>query len=74
MKRQGGQCVATQIQSDNDMIAECRRLWEMAKVSLPDEAVTCNISDQRGYGLDEEGNDEEAKVLSSKIWRTTKGR
>ena len=54
---------ATQIQSDDEMIAECRRLREMAKVSLPDEAVTLDTADQLGYELDEEGNYEEAKVF-----------
>ena len=54
--------VANQLPPD-EQIAEYRRLWEMAKVSLPEEAVTYDIANQLGVELDEKGKHEEAKVL-----------
>ena len=55
--------VATQIPSEEEAIAEYRRLWEMAKVSLPDEAVTYDVANQLGARLQEKGKHEEAKAL-----------
>ena len=55
--------VASQLPSDDEEIAECRRLWEMAKVSLPEEAVTYDIANQLGMVLEEKGKYEEAKVF-----------
>ena len=50
-------------------IGELRALWERAKVSLPDEAITCDIAAQLGREL-WEGQYKEAKVL----WLTALGR
>ena len=55
--------VASQIPTDDERIVEFRRLWEMAKVSLPEEAVTYAIANQLGDELDEKGKHEEAKVF-----------
>ena len=57
--------VAAQLPSDDERIAEFRRLWEMAKVSLPEEAVTYDIANDLGAKMMEKGNgkDEEAKVF-----------
>ena len=44
-------------------ILEIRRLWERAKVTLPDEAVTFDIASQLGIKLYRTGKYEEAKVL-----------
>ena len=55
--------VASQIPSDDEKIAEWRRLWEMAKVSLPEEAVTYDIANQLGGSLEFKGKYEEAKVF-----------
>ena len=53
--------VATQIPFDEE-IAECRRLWEMAKDSLPDEAITYDVANNLGIRLGKQGKFEEAKV------------
>lgn len=55
--------VANQIPSHNERIAELRRLWETAKVSLPDEVVMYDIASQLGCQLGERGQFEEAKVF-----------
>ena len=55
--------VASQIPSDDERIAEFRRLWEMAKVSMPDEAVTYDIATMLGVELYHQGKYEEAKVF-----------
>ena len=55
--------VASQIPSDDEEIAEYMQLWEMAKVSLPDEAVTYDIANNLGVVLYEKGKYEEAKVF-----------
>jgi tetratricopeptide (TPR) repeat protein len=55
--------VASQLPSADEMITEYRRLWEMAKVSLPDEAVTYEIANDLGIKLDDEGKYEAAKVF-----------
>ena len=55
--------VASLIPSDDENIAEYRRLWEMAKVSLSDEAVTYDIATQLGDELREKGKFEEEKVF-----------
>ena len=55
--------VAGQIPSDDERIAEWRRLWEMAKVSLPEEAVTYEIAYSLGIKLKKKGKYEEAKVF-----------
>ena len=44
-------------------IAEYRRLWEKAKVSLPEEAVTYDIANTLGGKLREKGKYEKAKVF-----------
>merc|ERR1719506_3274941 len=54
--------VAGQIPSVDEKIMEYRRLWEMAKVSLPEEAVTYDIANSLGANLMEKGKYEEAKV------------
>ena len=48
---------------DDEEIAEYRRLWEMAKVSLPDEAVTYNIANSLGIRMEDKVKYEEAKVF-----------
>ena len=55
--------VASQIPSADERIAEYKRLWETAKVYLPEEAVTFNIANDLGSRLWEKGNYEEAKVF-----------
>ena len=55
--------VAGQIPSEGERIAEYRRLWEKAKVSLPEEAFTYHIANDLGIRLDEKGKYEEAKVF-----------
>jgi tetratricopeptide (TPR) repeat protein len=55
--------VAIQIPSDDERIVEFRRLRQMAKVSLPEEAVTYDIANNLGAELDEKGKYEEAKVF-----------
>ena len=47
----------------DERISEFRRLWEMAKVSLPDEAVTCDIANELGCELDQKGKFGKAKVV-----------
>ena len=42
---------------------ELRRLWEMAKVSLPDEAITYDVANSLGNELDQKGQYQEVKVL-----------
>ena len=50
--------------SDEDkMMAELRRFWEKAKVSLPDAAVTYTIANQLGMELKNKGEFEDAKAL-----------
>ena len=44
-------------------VADLRRLWEMAKVSLPDEAVTYDVADDLGSQCFKKGKYEEAKEL-----------
>ena len=53
----------SQIQSAEERIAEYRRFWEMAKVSLPDDAVTYNVANEVGIQLYEKGKYEETKVF-----------
>ena len=55
--------VAGQLASDDERIAEYRRLWEMAKVSLPEEGVTYDIVNSPGIELKNKGKYEEAKVF-----------
>ena len=55
--------IATQIPSDDEEIAEYRRLWERAKVSLPEEAVTYQIANSLGVRMVKKGKYEEAKVF-----------
>ena len=55
--------IASQIPSANERIAELRRLWEMAKISLPEEAVTYDVASEVGIELKKKGTYEEAKVL-----------
>ena len=55
--------VASQIPSVDEIIAEYRRLWEMAKVSLPDEGVTYIIANDLGSCLDDQGKYEDANVF-----------
>ena len=55
--------VASQISSDDEEIAELQRLWEMARVSVPDEAVTFNIATDLESELQDKGWYEEAKVF-----------
>ena len=55
--------VASRLPSDDERIAEYRRLWEMAKVSLPEETVTYDIASQLGYEMRKKGKYEEAKVF-----------
>ena len=51
-------------EDDDERIARLRSLWEMAKVSLLDEAVTYDVATQLGCVLDEnKGQYEEAKVF-----------
>eukprot|EP00518_Triparma_eleuthera_P004837 CAMPEP_0182464466 /NCGR_PEP_ID=MMETSP1319-20130603/8660_1 /TAXON_ID=172717 /ORGANISM="Bolidomonas pacifica, Strain RCC208" /LENGTH=512 /DNA_ID=CAMNT_0024664109 /DNA_START=147 /DNA_END=1685 /DNA_ORIENTATION=- len=47
----------------DEKIAEYRRLWAKAKVSLPEEAVTYGIGSDLGVKLHEKGKHEEAKVF-----------
>ena len=49
--------------STDKKIAEYRRLWEMAKVSLPDEVVTYDVANELGAALHEKGKYDETKVL-----------
>jgi tetratricopeptide (TPR) repeat protein len=55
--------VASQLPSEDESIVEFRRLWEMAKVSLPDEAVTYNIANSLGIRMEDKVKYEEAKVF-----------
>ena len=55
--------VASQTLCGDERIAEYRHLWEMAKVSLPDEAITLDLANDLRRHLDEKGQHEEAKVL-----------
>ena len=49
--------------SDDEVIEEYRRLWEMAKVSLPDETVTFQIASDLGFELRQKGEFEDAKMF-----------
>ena len=40
---------------DDELGAELRRLWEMARLSLPDKAVTYHVADQLGFELRKKG-------------------
>ena len=51
-------------EDDNELIAEFRALWERAKVTLVDEAVTFDIANDLGDRLCKEGEYEEAKVFN----------
>ena len=53
--------VASQLVSDDEEIAEYRRLWEIAIVSLPDEAITFMIANELGGRLVEKAQYEAAK-------------
>ena len=56
--------VANQTLHFDEKIMEFKRLWEMANVSLPDEAVTFDIASQLGFEFNEnKGQYEEAKVF-----------
>ena len=55
--------VTIQTLRGDEKIAELSRLWEMAKVSLPDEAVTYRFANDLGSVLDSREQYEEAKVL-----------
>ena len=55
--------VAGQIPSDDKMLAEFRRLWEISKVSLPEEAATYDIASGLGIKMEDKGKYEEAKVF-----------
>ena len=55
--------VASQTLRGDEQIVEYRQLWEMAKVSLPDEAVTYDVANQLGEELRKRGQYQEAKVL-----------
>ena len=55
--------VAGQLEDEDEMIAEYRRLWEMAKVSLPDEAITYDVANDLGEYLREKGEHEQVKVI-----------
>ena len=55
--------IATWISSDDEGTAELRRLWEVAKVSLPYEVVTYSAANDLGAKLEKEGQYEEAKVI-----------
>ena len=50
--------------TDIELIVELRRLWEMAKVSLPDEVVTHDIASHLGKELSEEGHFKDSKVFA----------
>ena len=52
-----------------------RPLWEMAKVSLPDETITFDIGNQLGGTLIQEGKYEKAKavLLAAAEWRRLLG-
>ena len=52
-----------QLEDEDEVIAEYRQLWEMAKVSLPDKAVTYDVSNELGMELRKKGIHEEAKVF-----------
>ena len=56
--------IASQLPLDDDNIAEYRRLWEIANVSLPDEAVTFDIAhDDLGADMYDQGKYQEAKLF-----------
>ena len=55
--------VPTLIPLHDKKITELRRLWEMAKGSLPDEAVSYDIPNDLGNGFMEKGKREEMKVF-----------
>jgi len=55
--------VAWQLPSDDERIVESKRLWEMARVSLPDEAITYDIANDVGIGLWKKGQHAEAKAF-----------
>ena len=55
--------IVGQIPSNEERIAEYRRLWERAKISLAEEAITYNIASMLGYELFKKGKYEEAKVF-----------
>ena len=51
------------LHNDKGKIPELRRLWEIAKVSLPDEAVSYDIASQLGSKFADKRQFEEAKGL-----------
>ena len=55
--------VAGQTLRGDEKTAVYRRLWETSKVSLPDEAVTYDITNQLGIKLVQKAKLEEAKVF-----------
>jgi uncharacterized Ntn-hydrolase superfamily protein len=61
--------VASRIRSKDEQIAELRRLWEMAKMSLPEDAVSFDIANSLGARLHDKGQFQDAKVL----WLTALG-
>ena len=52
-----------QTAEDDELIAELRTLWERAKVSLPEGAVTCDVATTLRGRLGQEGKVEEEKVF-----------
>ena len=55
--------IAIQLPTYDERIAELRQLWEKAKVSLTEEAVTYGIANDLGMVLFDKGKYEEAKVF-----------
>jgi len=55
--------VASQNISADERIAEFRRLWENAKVTLPDADITYDIANNLGIEYEEKGRLKEAKAI-----------